>query len=296
MIAGIELGGTKIIVAAGTGPDDLTAPVRIPTTSIPAATMSGVVAELKRLEKIEGSFEAIGIASFGPLGVTPDTPTYGKMLRTSKPGWSHAELLKPVQEAFPYTPIGLDTDVNGAALGEMTWGGAQGLDTFAYVTVGTGIGVGLYNSGKPVHGLQHPEAGHIRLQHDWKADPYRGRCPFHGDCAEGLASGPTLFDRTGIAGEDLADNHPAWDMIGGYLAQIYHNLVMVASPQRILVGGGVGLQVRVLEASRQYLHRSLGGYIEALDDIATLDTFVARAVLGERAGILGALLLGKYAL
>ena len=296
MFAGIELGGTKIIVAAGTGPNDLTPPVRIPTTSMPGVTMAAVVAELKRLEEVHGHFEAIGIASFGPLGVTPGAPTYGKMLRTPKPGWTHAELLKPIQDAFPDRPIGLDTDVNGAALGEMTWGGAQGLDTFAYVTVGTGIGVGIYNAGKPVHGLQHPEAGHIRLQHDWTRDPYKGRCPFHGDCAEGLASGPTLLDRTGIAGEDLPDNHPGWDMIGGYLAQMYHNLVMIASPQRILVGGGVGLHVRVLEASRQYLHESLGGYIEALDDRATLDTYVARAVLGERAGILGALLLGKQAL
>ncbi len=296
MFAGIELGGTKIIVAAGTGPEDLTAPARIPTSSIAELTMAAVVNELKRLESHHGQFEAIGIASFGPLGLTPGTATYGKMLRTSKPGWTHAELLKPIQVAFPDTPIGLDTDVNGAALGEMTWGNAQGLDTFAYITVGTGIGVGIFNAGKPVHGLQHPEVGHIRLQHDWTRDPYKGRCPFHGDCAEGLASGPTLLDRTGIAGEDLPVDHPAWNLIGEYLAQMYHNLIMVASPQRILVGGGVGLHLRVLQASREYLHPSLAGYIEALSDRETLDTYVVRAGLGERAGILGALMLAKQAL
>ncbi len=292
MFAGIELGGTKVIVAAGTGPDDLTAPVRVPTTD-PAMTMAAVVSELRRLQGTLGRFDAIGVASFGPIGINPKADHYGHILRTPKPGWTHADLLKPLRDAFPDVPIALDTDVNGAAIGEMTWGAGQGLDSFAYVTVGTGIGVGIVNNGLPVHGLLHPEAGHIRVRHDWTADPYAGRCPFHGDCVEGLASGPTLKDRTGIAGEDLPDDHPAWGLIAEYLGQLYHTLCLTTSPQRILVGGGVGLHPRVLELSRDHLHASLGGYAEALSDRATLDTYVARAGLGDRAGILGAVAMAK---
>lgn len=292
MFAGIELGGTKIIVAAGTGPDDLTAPVRVPTTD-PVMTMTAVVGALRQLQNTLGRFDAIGVASFGPIGINPKADHYGQILRTPKPGWTHADLLKPIRDAFPDVPIALDTDVNGAAIGEMTWGAGQGLDSFAYVTVGTGIGVGIVNNGQPVHGLLHPEAGHIRVRHDWTADPYAGRCPFHGDCVEGLASGPTLKDRTGIAGEDLPDDHPAWGLIAEYLGQLYHTLSLTTSPQRILVGGGVGLHPRVLELSRDHLHSSLGGYVEALSDRATLDTYVARAGLGDRAGILGAVAMAK---
>ncbi|EGF93268.1 putative fructokinase [Asticcacaulis biprosthecium C19] len=288
----IELGGTKVNLSAGSGPDDLSPVVRLPTLA-PASTLIDTVEHLRRLAG-EQDFDAIGIASFGPVGLTPGTPSYGHLLKTPKPGWSGADLLGPIAVAFPGIPIALDTDVNGAALGEARWGGAQGLDNFAYVTVGTGIGVGLVSNGRPVHGLLHPEAGHIRVRRQ-PGDTYAGHCPFHGDCLEGMACGPAIQARTGKAGETLSAEDAVWTLTGRYLAELFHSLILIASPQRILVGGGVGLNETVLSAAREAVYSGLRGYIEALETLTSFDDFIQPAHLGDRAGIMGALALAQDA-
>ena len=291
---GIEMGGTKVVLAHGSGPDDLSAPVRVPTEA-PEATVSAIIAAARPLIEAHGPVSAIGIASFGPIGVSPTALDYGRFLKTPKAGYSHFDLLTPLRAAFPDAAFAIDTDVNGAALGEGRWGGAVGLKDFAYITVGTGIGVGLVSHGAPVHGLLHPEAGHILIKRDVHADAFAGCCPFHGDCLEGLASGPAIAARMGRAGEDIAEDDPVWDLAGSYIAQLCHNLVLVASPRKILLGGGVGSHPSVLAASRRNLHAYLGGYIEALSDMAACEAFITAPGLGDRAGVLGAIALASDA-
>ncbi|WP_343683917.1 ROK family protein [Asticcacaulis sp.] len=290
--AGLEVGGTKVNVAAGSGPDDLQT-LRIPTRA-PQETWPEVLRALETLSQGR-AFDAIGIASFGPIDVNPQSPTFGRFRKTPKPGWSGFDLLSPLTEAYPEVPIGLDTDVNGAALGEKRWGGAKDLDTFVYVTVGTGLGVGLVVADQPVHGLLHPEAGHIRVRRH-PDDTYAGHCPFHGDCCEGLSSGPAIEARTGQKAETLPPVHGVWGMVGDYLGQLFCNLALITSAQRILVGGGVGLNEPVLRASRQTCHRLLNSYLEALESAESMDIYIQAAHLGDRAGMLGAIELARRAL
>ena len=291
---GIELGGTKVMLAHGSGPHDLSPPVRVATTA-PEETVVAVIAAARELISARGPVAAIGIASFGPIGVSPTSPDYGRFLRTPKAGYSHFDLLTPLRDALPGIAFAVDTDVNSAALGEGRWGGAVGLADFAYITVGTGIGVGLVSHGVPVHGLLHPEAGHILIKRDVAADPFGGCCPFHGDCLEGLASGPAIAARMGRAGEEIAADDPVWDLAGSYVAQLCHNLVLVASPRKILLGGGVGSHPKVLAAARRYLHAYLGGYIEALSEMTACEALIMAPGLGDRAGVLGAIALAEGA-
>ena len=287
---GIEIGGTKVIIAHGHAPDALQPTVRLPTTA-PDETLAAIIATLQAQIATHGPVAGIGIASFGPLGLSPDDDNYGRFLRTPKAGYSHFDLLGPLCAAFPDTPFAIDTDVNGAAVGERVWGAAQGLDDFAYITVGTGIGVGLICNGRPVHGLLHPEAGHILVRRDPGRDPFAGICPFHGDCLEGLASGPAIAARIGLAGEDIKANDPVWDLVGDYVAQLCHSLVLTASPRKILLGGGVGSHPAVLASARVNLHRYLGGYIEALSTPEACAALIQAPGLGDRAGVLGAIAL-----
>lgn len=279
-IAGIELGGTKVVVAAGTGPDDLTPPVRIPTTD-PASTMAAIIGALEGL----GPFDAIGIASFGPLCLDPADPEGLRITKTPKPGWSQTLLVAPLAQRFG-VPVYLDTDVNGAALGEGRWGAAQGLADFAYITVGTGIGVGLVVNGAPVHGLLHPEAGHILVRRDPGKDPFTGHCPFHGDCLEGLASGPAIAARVGRPAEELADDHPVWALVGDYIGQLCASLLLVTSPRRIILGGGVGQRADVRKAALGSARAYLAGYLQSP---VLAGDFIVAPGLGDRAGVLGAL-------
>jgi fructokinase len=289
MYAAIEMGGTKVLIAAGTSPDDLSPPVRLPTTD-PQSTIAAIIAELQRLQSLQRPFKGIGIATFGPVGLNPADQTFGHILTTPKKGWTGTDILGPIKQAFPDMPIALDTDVNGAAMGEAHWGAGRGLKNFAYVTVGTGIGVGVVINGQPVHGLLHPEAGHISVKRH-PADAYQGGCALHGDCLEGLAAGPSVLARTGMRGEDLPADHPVWSLLGDYLAQLYRSLALITSAERIIVGGGVGLHDTVLSSSRDLLHSGLAGYVEALKERATIDDYIVRAGLGDRAGILGAIAL-----
>ncbi len=289
--AGVEIGGTKVLVAFGSGPDDLSQPMRIATTT-PEATLAAIVEVIGR--EVDGAgVDAIGVASFGPLRVDLRVPDYGHMLRTPKPGWSGTDLLAPLRQFG--RPITLETDVAGAALGEGTWGACRGMRDYAYVTVGTGVGVGIMVDGRPVHGRLHPEAGHLIVRRDQVRDPFPGICPFHGDCLEGLISGPAIEQRLGQPGAAVASDHPVWELIADYLAQLAATLCYVVAPQRIVLGGGVGQNPFLFTRLQASLARQLGGYLPDLDSPAALTSLMVAPALGERSGVLGAVALAMQA-
>lgn len=290
MYLGIELGGTKVIVAAGLSPERLSPLTRLPTTD-PHTTMEATIAAMRDLEQSHGPCQGIGVASFGPIRLDAEATDYGTILDTPKTPWRDFNLIKPLRDAFPNLPITLDTDVNGAALAEARWGMGQGMDAFAYVTVGTGVGVGLYVHGRPVHGFLHPEAGHMLVQRDSLRDPFGGTCPWHRDCLEGLTCGPSVEQRLGVRGETVADEHPVWAQLGFYLGQLFHNLTVIAAPQAIIVGGGVGLKPAVLASARQAYVDLLGGYFRDIPDLDAARRMIVPAALSDRAGVLGAIAL-----
>ncbi len=291
---GIEGGGTKFVCAVGAGPHNIRAEARIPT-STPEETISQAVDFFKRQEAILGKLSAIGLACFGPLDPNPGSPTYGQILSTPKPGWSGADVVGMLRSAFDI-PIAFDTDVNGAALGEWKWGKAQGLHTFVYLTIGTGIGGGAFVEGKLLHGLLHPEMGHIAVKHHLKKDPFEGVCPFHGDCFEGLASGVAIEKRWEARGETLPQDHPAWELEADYIAQALASYSFMLSPQRIILGGGVGsvphLLLRVRKKTREYIN----GYIQSPVILENIETYIVSPGLGNKAGILGAIALARETL
>ncbi|WP_396595671.1 ROK family protein [Brevundimonas sp. R86498] len=286
LFAGIELGGTKVVIGFGSGPDDLEPPIRIPTTT-PGETLAEVVRVLETRSRTQ-ALAAIGVASFGPVGLDPASDRYGRILRTPKLHWSDADLLEPLRRFG--VPVGLATDVGGAALAEGRWGAAKGLSDHVYVTVGTGVGMGVVVNGALVRGVLHPEAGHLPVRRD-PGDDFPGGCPFHGGCLEGLVSGPAIAARLGRRAETLAADDPAWDIIAGYLAQMTAALTYTLAPQRILLGGGVGANVHLLARVRLALRAELGGYLPALDTEAALGRYLQSPGLGDRSGVLGALLL-----
>jgi len=294
LFGAIEGGGTKFICAVGTSPEDIRRETRIPTTT-PAETMGQAVKFFLEAESDIGKLSAIGVACFGPLDPRPDSPTFGRILPTPKPGWTDADIVGTLRSAFD-VPIGFDTDVNGAALGEWTWGAARGLDTFIYLTVGTGIGGGIMANGKLVHGLIHPEMGHILIPHDKERDPFDGACPFHHDCFEGLASGPAMEKRWGRKGEDLPLDHPAWELEAHYIALALVNYITSISPQRIIIGGGVGGRDDLLPGIRTNVRTILNGYVQSPALEKDIDQFIVSPGLGERAGRLGAIALAMEVL
>jgi fructokinase len=293
LFGGIEGGGTKFVCAIGTGPDDVRAETRIPTT-MPDETLTRVIVFLKEQEKKLGGLAAIGLANFGPLDVRPDSRTYGQVLPTPKPHWSGADVLGKLRSAFDI-PIGFDNDVNSAALGEHLWGAGQGLDTFIYLTVGTGIGGGVFAGGKLLHGLLHPEMGHIPLPHDRMKDPFDGVCPFHHDCFEGLASGVAVEKRWGQRGDLLPPEHPAWELEAGYIAHALASYVYVLSPQRIILGGGVGQLLHLLPRIQKRTFELINGYVQSPAILKNIDTYIVSPGLGNRAGVLGAIALAEQA-
>lgn len=289
--AGIELGGTKVVVAFGNGPDDLSEPVRIPTTT-PDETLARV-GEVLRDGMASGGLDGLGVASFGPLCLDPRKLGFGRMLKTPKPGWSGTDILAGLA-AFDL-PVGLATDVGAAALAEGRWGASLGLSDHVYVTIGTGVGVGIVANGQLVHGVMHPEAGHLSVERDPRIDPFVGCCPFHGGCLEGLVSGPAIAARSGRPGETLADDDPVWDIVAGYLAQMAATLTYVVSPLRIVLGGGVGSSPALLKRVQARLPALLGGYLPDLDDAGAIGNYVVGPELGSRSGVLGAIALAADA-
>lgn len=289
LLGGIEAGGTKFVCVVGTGIDDVRAETRILTT-MPAETLRAVVRFFEDATRAHGPLAALGVGSFGPIDLREASPTYGCITTTPKPGWSGADLVGTLRRAFA-VPVGIDTDVNAAALGEWRHGAARGLDTFVYLTVGTGIGGGGLVGGRLLHGLVHPEMGHVRVPHDHAADPFPGVCPFHGDCLEGLASGPAMAARWGAPAESLDETHPAWTLEARYLALALHNIVCTLSPQRIVLGGGVMAQPALLPRVRAELTALLNGYVQSPAVVERMDDFVVPPALGDRAGVAGALVL-----
>jgi len=283
-VAGIELGGTKCVAVLGTGPDDVRDEVRIPTTT-PKETLGRLADVLTGWSHGPG-ISAVGIASFGPLQLAPDAPDHGRIVRTPKPGWSGANL---TCLAIPDRPFALDTDVTGAALAEARWGRARGLASYIYITVGTGVGVGIVVNGQAVGGLGHSEAGHLRVGRR-PGDDWPGGCPWHGDCVEGLVGGAALAARLGQPAEALSEADPVWDTVIHALAGLAHNLVLTATPRRILIGGGVITgRPWLLGRLRDALADSLAGYAHAAD--LDMLQFLQAPGLGARAGPLGALAL-----
>lgn len=232
----------------------------------------------------------IGIAAFGPLDLNPLSPTYGFITSTPKAGWASTDLLGRVRVGLN-VPVRMDTDVNAAALAEWRWGCAQGLDTLVYLTVGTGIGGGGLVNGRPIHGLVHPEMGHIRVPHDRSTDPFAGSCPFHGDCLEGLASGPAMERRWQARPERLPHDHPAWPLEAHYLASGLRAVICILSPQRVILGGGVMEQEQLFPLIRSEVVSLLNGYVQAPAILDEIEEYIVPPALGTQAGILGALAL-----
>jgi fructokinase len=285
IIAGLELGGTKCVAILASGPDDVRGRVRVPTTD-PAETLAAIEAVLDGWH-----FDAIGIASFGPLELNPAAADYGSITATTKPGWTGTDLLRRLEKRYG-KPVAIQTDVNGAALAEGRWGAAQGLGAHAYITIGTGVGVGMISGGRPLQGYTHGEAGHMRGPRA-PGDTYPGWCRFHGDCLEGLIAGPALAERFGMAGDKLPDEGPEWDLFVHDLTGMLHNLVVTLAPERIAIGGGVMVSRPYLfPRIRAALAKSIGGYGSLDGWVAGLEARLGAPGLGDMAGPLGAIAVG----
>jgi fructokinase len=288
-LGGLEAGGTKFICAVGSGPEDLRARVRIPTTT-PAETVSRVVEYFREASR-ESPLGGVGIASFGPVDLDPASETYGYITVPPKKGWGYVDMVGPVADALG-VPVAFDTDVNGAALAEHRWGAARGLDTFVYLTIGTGVGGGAIVNGRPLHGLLHPEMGHLSLTRH-EGDDFPGTCPFHGTCFEGLASGTALEQRWGQRAETLPVDHPAWELEAYYRAQGTADLVCTLSPQRVILGGGVMSQKQLFPLVREEVRTALNDYVQTPEILLDNEDYIVPPGLGDRAGVLGAIALAE---
>jgi len=284
MFGGIEAGGTKFVCAVGDEKGNIAERIQIPTT-VPEETIGKVIAFFKKYQ-----LDAIGIGSFGPIDVNRESPTYGYIKSTPKVAWRDFPFVEAMKEAFSL-PIGFNTDVNAAALGEVTRGAAKGLDSCLYITVGTGIGAGAVVQGKLLQGLTHPEMGHILVRRH-PNDTYQGKCPYHRDCLEGLASGPAIEERWGDKGIHLADRVEVWEMEGFYLAQALMQYIIILSPKKIILGGGVMNQKTVFSSIFKYLPELVNQYVVLPD----LSDYIVSPGLRNDAGITGALLLAQQAL
>lgn len=289
-LAGLELGGTKCIAVLGDGA--AIAERRVIATTTPAATLAAALAVLREWDATT-PLAAIGVASFGPVRLDPAAADYGRILATPKPGWSGTDLLGPLRDAFA-CPLALDTDVNGAALAEYRRGAGQGCDSVIYLTIGTGVGGGIVINGCPVHGALHPELGHLMLRRA-AGDNFFGVCPFHGDCIEGLVAGPALMARFPGGIDAASADDPRRGHLASDLAELFASMILTLAPNRILVGGGVGLGMPgLLDAAIARIPAILRGYLPQLDAEA-LHATIGPAGLGAEAGPLGALALAETA-
>lgn len=287
LLGAIEAGGTKFICAIGTEKGEILERVSF-LTKTPNETLKNVIEFF-----LDKKIEALGIGCFGPIDLDENSKTYGYITSTPKPNWSNYNILGELKKHFDI-PINFDTDVNGAALGEIKWGSGIGLDSLIYLTVGTGIGGGVYSGGKLVHGMTHPETGHILVKRE-KNDNYKGKCPYHGDCLEGMASGPAIEDRWGVKAYELEKNHKAWDLEAYYLAQGLINYILIMSPKKIILGGGVMKQEQLFPLIRKKVVEILNGYVFHKHILESIDEYIVPPKLGENAGICGALALAKLA-
>jgi fructokinase len=293
LLAGVELGGTKCVCIIGSGPDDVRDQVNIPTAERDA-TLARINSVLDGWQATHGPIEALGLASFGPLDLRPQSPAFGHITSTVKPGWGGTDVIGRLGR-HRGIPVEINTDVNGAALAEGRWGAARGLEDFAYITVGTGVGVGLIVAGRPVFGCNHTELGHIRSAR-LAGDTWPGNCQFHGDCVEGLASGPAIGARAGMPGSRIPADSPVWGPVTHALAQLLQTILLATAPRRILMGGGVvERRPELLEQVREQFVRSLNGYLDLEDLTGGLDRYLVPPGLGALAGPLGSLALAADA-
>ncbi len=292
LVAGIELGGTKSVAVLARDATIIERQ-RLPTTD-PASTLEGLSSQLATWASNGKQFSAIGVGSFGPVGLDPQRADFGYVTTTPKPGWESTDVRGHFAERFD-VPIGFDTDVNGAALAEGRWGAARGCAVHVYITIGTGIGGGVVIDDHPVHGAVHPEHGHIRVRRRCD-DDFPGVCPYHGDCIEGLASGPAIAARSGASPERLGPDHPVWTDVAAEIGEMMAVLVLSISPQRIVLGGGVGNGLPwLLPRVRKSTRTALAGYIAGIDD-GGADGLIVAPALGDDAGPLGAVAVGLGAL
>lgn len=287
----VEGGGTKFVCAVGTAPSDIIDSTHIPATT-PAATMVGCLDFFLRARQRHGALRALGVACFGPLGLRRGSPEYGHLLETPKRGWSGAAIMDPLMSGLGI-PVALDTDVAAAALGEWRFGAGLGLGSFAYVTVGTGIGAAMAPAEPGVGRLLHPEMGHLPVRRDPRDQNFPGVCPFHGDCLEGLASGPAVRARWGCELQALPAAHEGRDIIAGYLGQLAASIALMLSVERIAFGGGVMTDATMLPRVRAGTHACLQGYLPPLKSRDSLDDYIVAPALGARSAITGALLMAQ---
>ncbi len=291
LYGGIEGGGTKFVCMVATDPQNIVDEARFPTTT-PVETIEQAVGFFFKYSKT-GNLSAIGMASFGPVDLDQDSLTFGHITTTPKPGWAFTDTISRLRKAFG-VPVAFELDVNAAAFGEYYWNEEnRSLDPFIYFTIGTGIGAGVIVHGKLVHGLVHPEAGHMRIPHDWNVDPFAGSCPYHQDCFEGLACGPAMQRRWGQRAEELPVDHPAWDLEANYIALALNNVICNLSPKRIVLGGGVMEHPGLITLIQKKVQVLLHNYIHSKVITERIDQYIVLPSLGNRSGVLGAIALAR---
>lgn len=282
-IGALEAGGTKMVCAVGDETGKIFERISIPT-EMPEITVPRLIEYFKDKE-----IDALGIGCFGPIDLNRSSETYGYITTTPKLAWRYFDMVGAFKKALHGLPVGFDTDVNGSALGEATWGITKGLENSIYITIGTGVGMGIISNGRVLHGMLHPEAGHLILKKH-PSDPYEGKCPYHKTCLEGLAAGPAIEARWGKKGIELADRNEVWELEAYYIGQALVDLILVLSPQRIVLGGGVMHQEQLLPLVKEEVKKQLNGYIET-KEMEHLDEYIVLPSLDDNQGILGAIRL-----
>lgn len=281
-LGALEAGGTKMVCAVGNENGEIFERISIPTET-PDITMPKIIEYFKDKE-----IEALGVGCFGPIDLNRSSETYGYITTTPKLAWANYNIVGALKDAL-HIPVGFDTDVNGSALGEATWGITKGLENSMYITIGTGIGAGVISNGKLLHGMLHPEAGHVLLRKH-PDDKYEGKCPYHKTCLEGLAAGPAIEARWGKKGVELADKKEVWEMEAYYIAQALVDYIVILSPQRIVLGGGVMHQEQMMPLVRQQVKEQLNAYIRT-KELEDLESYIVLPSLDDNQGIMGALKL-----
>ena len=288
LYGGIEAGGTKFVCVVASGPNRIVDEVRFPTTT-PVETLGKTIKFFQPFVD-SGQIGAIGAGCFGPLDLDPKSPTYGHITFTPKPHWSNTDVLGTLKRALNVNIV-FDIDVNAAGMGEYTWGASRGIDPSLYLTVGTGIGGGYIKDGKPLVGMLNLEMGHVRIPHDLKLDPFGGNCPFHSDCFEGLASGPAIEKRLGLAGAVIPEDDPFWDIEADYIASALMNFILTLSPKKIILGGGVMQREFLFPKIRYRVRELLNSYVSNKNVTENIDQYILPPGLGNQSGSLGAIAL-----
>ena len=286
-LGALEAGGTKMVCAIGDETGKIFEQISIPTRT-PEDTIPEIIDYFQKAQ-----IEALGIGCFGPIDPDRQSATYGYITSTPKLAWANFNIVNAFEKALN-CPVGFDTDVNGSVLGEVTFGQAKGKSCVVYVTIGTGVGAGIYIEGKLLHGMLHPEAGHVMIQRR-EGDNYQGKCPYHGTCLEGMAAGPAVEERWGRKAVELKDRKEVWDLEAYYIAQALTGYILTLSPEMIILGGGIMHREKLFLMIRDYVKEMLGGYIKT-EELENMENYIVPASLNDDQGIMGALELGKRAL